>query len=156
MNENKRNSTHFTYIAFSFLSPRANRFSRGHTNKSTGEYHFHGGGSEKSITPKSLKKNEAYYQNIWAREVGGETEVTMPDGTRCDIVTDTHAIEVDWGKKWAEAIGQSLNYSMQTGKRAGILLILKTESDYKYWVRLNSIIEHHRLPIDTWFVRGDY
>jgi hypothetical protein len=62
----------------------------------------------------------------------------------------------DWGKKWAEAIGQSLNYSMQTSKRAGILLILKTESDYKYWVRLNSIIEHHRLPIDTWFVRGDY
>lgn len=27
------------------------------------------------------------------------TEVTMPDGTRCDIVTETHAIEVDFADK---------------------------------------------------------
>ena len=38
--------------------------------------------------------------------------MTMPDGTRCDILTDTHAIEVDFADKWAEAIGQSLNYAM--------------------------------------------
>ena len=44
-------------------------------------------------------------------------EVVMKDGTRCDILTATHAIEVDFAKKWAEAIGQSLNYAMQTGKR---------------------------------------
>jgi len=25
----------------------------------------------------------------------------MKDGTRCDIVTSTHAIEVDFAKKWA-------------------------------------------------------
>ena len=49
--------------------------------------------------------------------------MTMPDGTRCDILTDTHAIEVDFADKWAEAIGQSLNYAMQTGKKAGIVLV---------------------------------
>ena len=38
-------------------------------------------------------------------------EVVMKDGTRCDILTSTHAIEVDFAKKWAEAIGQSLNYA---------------------------------------------
>lgn len=53
----------------------------------------------------------------------------MPDGTRCDIVTDTHAIEVDFADKWGEAIGQSLNYAFQSNKRAGILLILEKESD---------------------------
>ena len=41
----------------------------------------------------------------------------MPDGTRCDILTDTHAIEVDFANKWAQAIGQSLNHAMQTGKK---------------------------------------
>jgi hypothetical protein len=46
----------------------------------------------------------------------------MPDGTRCDIVTETHAIEVDFADKWAEAIGQCLNYSFQLNKKAGILL----------------------------------
>jgi hypothetical protein len=30
-------------------------------------------------------------------------EVVMKDGTRCDILTATHAIEVDFAKKWAEA-----------------------------------------------------
>ena len=49
----------------------------------------------------------------------------MPDGTRCDILIDTHAIEVDFADKWAEAVGQSLNYAIQTGKKAGIVLVLK-------------------------------
>ena len=39
--------------------------------------------------------------------------MTMPDGARCDILTETHAIEVDFADKWAEAFGQSLNYAMQ-------------------------------------------
>ena len=47
----------------------------------------------------------------------------MPDGTRCDILTDTHAIEVDFADKWAEAIGESLNYAIQTGKKADIVLV---------------------------------
>ena len=46
--------------------------------------------------------------------------MTMLDGTRCDILTDTHAIEVDFADKWAEAIGQSLKYATQTGKKAGM------------------------------------
>ena len=42
---------------------------------------------------------EPYYQDIAAKKYGGETEVTMPDGTRCDIVTEKHAIEVDFADK---------------------------------------------------------
>jgi hypothetical protein len=30
--------------------------------------------------------------------------VVLPGGTRCDCVTDTHAIEFDFGDNWAEAI----------------------------------------------------
>ena len=56
----------------------------------------------------------------------------MPDGTRCDILTGTHAFEVDSADKWAEAIGQSLNYAMQTGKKAGIALVLKDRGDEKH------------------------
>ena len=53
-----------------------------------------------------------YDQEKFAREIGGQVEVVMKDGTRCDILTATHAIEVDFAKKWAEAIGQSLNYAI--------------------------------------------
>jgi len=96
------------------------------------------------------KHHEKWYQQQWCRDHGGQIEVSLPDGTRCDCVTDTHAIEFDFGSKWAEAIGQALYYGLQTGKKPGIVLILENERDYKYWLRLNSTIQHYKLPIDTW------
>jgi len=93
---------------------------------------------------------EKHYQNQWCAEQGGQAEVVLADNTRADCITTTHAIEFDFGKKWAEAIGQSLFYSLQTGKRAGIVLILDNPRDRKYWIRLNSTIQHFGLPIDAW------
>ncbi len=93
---------------------------------------------------------EKWYQERWCSLNHGEVEVVLPDRARCDCLTDTHAIEFDFGNKWAEAIGQSLYYSLQTGKRAGIVLILEKEKGRKYWIRLNSTIMHFELPIDTW------
>ena len=96
---------------------------------------------------------EKWYQNKWCSEQKGRAEFVLPDNTRCDCLTNTHAIEFDFGDKWAEAIGQSLYYSLQTGKRAGVVLILEDpKKDYKYWLRLNSTIEYFKLPIDTWTV----
>ena len=59
---------------------------------------------------------------------------------------------MDFATKWGEAIGQSLNYALQFNKRAGILLILENTSDYKYYVRVNSIIKHFNLPIDVYTI----
>ena len=74
--------------------------------------------------------------------------MTMPDGTRCYILTDTHAIEVDFADKWAEAIGQSLNYAMQTGKKAGIVLVLKDKGDEKHLDRLRKMAIHYSMDIE--------
>jgi len=49
------------------------------------------------------KQSERYYQEKFAREIAGQVEVVMKDGTRCDILTATHAIEVDFAKKWARS-----------------------------------------------------
>jgi len=40
---------------------------------------------------------EKWYQERWCREQGGQVEVILPGKTRCDCVTDTHAIEFDFG-----------------------------------------------------------
>jgi len=32
----------------------------------------------------------------------GQVEVVLTDGTRCDCVTETHAIEFDFGNGWAD------------------------------------------------------
>ena len=95
---------------------------------------------------------EKWYQEQWCAAHRGQVEVVLPDGTRCDCVTKIQAIEFDFGNRWAEAVGQSAYYSMQTKKRPEIALILETVKDRKYWIRLNTTIEHFNLSIDTWSV----
>lgn len=95
---------------------------------------------------------ESYYVAQFCQD--GEVEHVFEDRTRCDCLTDNHAIEVDFARKWYQAIGQSLYYALQSGKRAGVVLILEKQSDYKYWLRLNSTIRYHDLPIDTWKLEG--
>ena len=107
-----------------------------------------------SLLLAKRKHPERWYQERWCEAHRGQIEVVLPDGTRCDCLADTHAIEFDFGSKWAEAIGQSAYYALQTSKKAGIVLILETIKDRKYWIRLNTTIEHFALPIDTWYV-GD-
>lgn len=95
---------------------------------------------------------EKYYQDKWCVEHNGQSEVVLPDKTRADCITSTNVIEFDFAPKFYEAIGQALYYSLQTGKKAGIVLILERPADRKYWIRLNSTLEHFKLPIDTWEV----
>ena len=40
---------------------------------------------------------EKWYQQKWCEEKNGQVEVVLPDGTRCDCLTETHAIEFDFG-----------------------------------------------------------
>ncbi len=40
---------------------------------------------------------EKWYQQKWCEAQKGRVEVVLPDGTRCDCLTDTHAIEFDFG-----------------------------------------------------------
>lgn len=93
---------------------------------------------------------ERWYQARWCEAQHGQMEYVLPDRTRCDCLTSTHAVEVDFAHKWAEAIGQALYYSSQTGKRAGVLLIMETERDRKYRERLIKTITSFGLPIDIW------
>ena len=109
--------------------------------------------SEVKKQSKHIKKNEHYYQKQWCTGKG-KIEYHLTNNTRVDCLTPTHAIEFDWASKWYESVGQSLYYSLQTNKRAGIVLIIKHKKDYKYWLRLNSTIKHFQLPIDTWLIKG--
>jgi len=95
------------------------------------------------------KPSERSYQEKYCK---GIIDFTLEDRTEVDCLTDTHAIEYDFSYKWAESIGQALGYSMMTGRRAGIVLIVKGELGLKHWNKLNAVIEHNNLPIDTFKV----
>ena len=78
------------------------------------------------------QKNERYYQLKCNEILQGEVEKRMGDGTRVDILTDDLAIEVDFAKKWYEAIGQACHYANLTGKKPAIILIVREQSQEKY------------------------
>ncbi|USE37798.1 hypothetical protein [Endozoicomonas sp. SCSIO W0465] len=93
---------------------------------------------------------ESWYQQVWCEGMDGKIEHRLPDGRRIDCLTDQYAIEIEFARKWQEAIGQSLNYSMLTGKKAGIVLVLKATEDQTHWQQLLTVIEHYTLPIKVW------
>ena len=74
-------------------------------------------------------------------------EYRLSDRTRVDCLTTTHAIEVEFASKWAESIGQSLFYSIMTGKKAGVYLIIERDKDYKYLKRLEIVAKKYNIDI---------
>jgi hypothetical protein len=100
------------------------------------------------------KRPRGEYQQEWCSQYRGRTEVRLPDGTRCDCLTDRYAIVFAFGEEWVEAIGQALYYAVQTGKRAGVVLILEDQNDYRYFTRLNSTIQYHRLNLKIWLIEN--
>lgn len=97
---------------------------------------------------KNLYYSEDFHVRYWCAD--GYIEYRNFDNTRTDCLTYTNAIEFDWAYKYQEAIGQSLHYSIQTGKKAGIVLIMRRPKDIKYWNRLNEVIDRYSLAIDVW------
>jgi len=104
------------------------------------------------LTP-SFAKNLYYekdYQKLWCDRHNGSMEVVLPDKARVDCVTDTHAIEFDFAKKWGESIGQALYYSTILNKQAGIVLIMeKGSSDKKYLTRVQEVAKRYNITIWT-------
>ena len=96
---------------------------------------------QKLYETQKMKPNqvEMYYENEWCTPDFGRKEVILWDMTRVDCMTKDYAIEFDFAKKWAEAIGQSLYYSKLTGKSPAIVLILTTPTDYRYVKRIERL-----------------
>lgn len=67
-------------------------------------------------------------------------EVQTLCGSRVDILTDVEAIEVDWGYKWKESIGQALLYSIETG-RAPAVILLSDGTDQAHILRCLAVCE---------------
>ena len=98
-----------------------------------------------AITSTHAAAAEADYVNAHCQ---GVIEYRLPDRTRVDCLIPDHAVEYDYGKKWAEAIGQSLHYAMHTGRRAGIVFISLDGPDIYGIERARKLIGHYNLPID--------
>jgi hypothetical protein len=101
-------------------------------------------------------------------------QFAMPDGTKADCISDTHAIEVEKAGFWYDSLGQSLHYALWTSeiaeqpdafkpqsskiekpRKAGIVFVCmrpqqEGELCTEHYARLFRIIEEYRLPVTIW------
>jgi hypothetical protein len=52
-------------------------------------------------------------------------EVVLPDKTRCDCVTDTHAIEFDFGNNWPRRWGKVHIIQFRPKRKRGLFSFWK-------------------------------
>ena len=100
-------------------------------------------------------KHEAVYQKEWCTKHNGAIDYKLNDNSKVDCITDTHAVEFDYGEKWIQAMRKSRHQSLNTGKAPGIVLILENSKDKKYLHKLREITENRRLGIKIWTVGVD-
>ena len=96
---------------------------------------------------------EQEYQDKWCPANNGKMEVTFKNGGRCDCLTSEYAIEFDFAKKFHEAVGQALEYSVHSGKQPGIVLILESPGEQHYLDRL--IPKTNKYNIRVWTMKPD-
>lgn len=90
---------------------------------------------------------EKDYADYMSHLIGGKREAAVPSG-RVDILTDTHAYEVKFAPKWKHAVGQAIWYGLQTNKKPGIILIMKSNKERKYLIQLNTALQYANLDDD--------
>lgn len=77
------------------------------------------------INRPSPTDNERAWSAWLASQLGGIAEFRTVDGSRVDVLTDEHAIEVEWIKKHDQAIGQALRYGVTTGRTPAVILLTR-------------------------------
>lgn len=110
------------------------------------------------LATPAFAQTESEYRDLLCGGKGWEMEAQMSNGTRADCMTDRLAIEVDFAHKWAEAIGQSLNYAAVTGTQPAVILICKrgTEAKCLNWsLLLAETATYWKLPITVWECGSD-
>jgi hypothetical protein len=105
-------------------------------------------------------KKEKTYEKEWCNDNNTvlvnfgnpRNNIKMTDGTFCDCLTDSFAIEIDFPYKWYEGITQAFHYSELTGKNPALALIVRNEKDKIYLKRALRIINTRNLPIQLFII----
>lgn len=76
-------------------------------------------------TPTTEREWSAQIARQWKLDPRNVCEVRTPDGSRVDILTETHAVEVEWAYKHYEAPTQAVFYAMAFNKKPKVVLLMR-------------------------------
>jgi hypothetical protein len=92
----------------------------------------------------------------WARRVHftlqpSQREFRLWDGTRVDLLTPHHAIEVEWASKWSQSFGQTVYYAENTQVEPAVILLVNDLDAEQHYVNRARVVGA-RLKIPIWLV----
>lgn len=93
-------------------------------------------------------KTNDWYAAKWCVLVKGENQVRMADGTVADCVTSDTAYEVEFAKDHYQGIGQALHYAAVSKKKPGLVIVLRSPGDEKYYKRVENSVAYHGIQIE--------
>jgi len=79
-----------------------------------------------------------------------EIDVRLPSGIEVDYLpsSSVYAYEIDRASKFTEAIGQSLEYALETNRKPAIILLVNgTEKDQWYFGRCRKVCERYGIAL---------
>ena len=99
--------------------------------------------------------NEVAWSKGRAEERGGEAEARLPDGTRVDVLTSSHAWEVEWAapQKHYEAFGQACYYGIWTDKAPGVIMLQRSNEDIKWVLKCKILCARYNVRLKVVDVR---
>lgn len=70
-------------------------------------------------------------------------------GKIVDVLCKEYAIEVDFTQKWAEAIGQSLQYAYETNRAPCIIFIYDSVKDFRLFNSIRPLLKRLCITVYT-------
>ena len=82
--------------------------------------------------PKPTDRETVWSKHLAETRFKGIPEYRLYTGLRCDILGEEYIWEVEWIKKWYQAIGQVAIYSALSNLKPGIILLARGKPDDKF------------------------
>jgi len=110
----------------------------------------------------SEAQSERQWQHLYCQ--GMSVDVHLKTGGEVDCLSAEFAIEVEWTKHWAEAVGQSLYYAGDTSRKPGIILLCESTGYDQaeglcrsHIYRLETALKFVNRKVELWhcFIKSD-
>lgn len=97
-----------------------------------------------------MSEKECVYRKIANLHFKGVEEYRLPSGLIVDILNKDLAIEIDFVHKWAESIGQCLQYARESKRKPCICFIYDSVRDRKLIDLVSPLLKS--LCIEVWTI----
>lgn len=89
----------------------------------------------------------------WCIQHFGIFDYLFDDGSKIECYLENHAVEIDYLYKWEKTVEQALVYSVKTGQKPGVVLILKDQKERQKLEKIKEATDS--LGVTLWTITSE-